>query len=179
MKVMEFSVLVTIILIVLVSILTLLYLLRNKIVIVGDLLLSFLFPIMLIFTLTAILFAGPFEFLAKSVLDVYGVTEQVKQADQPLKAVSEGIIGEIGKIFNPNSSTEQTPDKEKEQDQGLFRRLIYDPMVGIISGTLRAFTLLIGIMGMLLAFYLKVSISSVAEVAKLKSRVAQLEKKLL
>lgn len=167
---------VTIVLVVLVSILTLLYLLRNKIFIVGDLLLSFLFPIMLILTLTAILFAGPFEFIAKSVLDVYGVTEQVKQADQPLKAVSEGIIGEIGKIFNPNSETTQTAPKD--EDQGLFRRLIYDPMVGIISGTLRAFTLLIGIMGMLLAFYLKVSVSSVAEVAKLKSRVAELEKKL-
>ncbi len=176
MGVMEFSVFVTIVLIVLVSILTLVYLLRNRIFIVGNFMLSFLFPLMLIFTLTAILFAGPFEFIAKSVLDVYGVTEQVKQADQPLKAVSEGIIGEIGKIFNPNSETTQTP--AKDQDQGLFRRLIYDPLVGIISGGLRAFTLLIGIMGMLLAFYLKMSISSVAEVAALKSRVAQLEKKL-
>jgi hypothetical protein len=176
MKVMEFSVLVTILLVVLVSILMLLYLLRNKIFIVGNFMLSFLFPIMLVLTLTAILFAGPFEFIAKSVLDVYGVTEQVKQADQPLKAVSEGIIGEIGKIFNPNSETPQTP--VADQDQGLFRRLIYDPLVGIISGTLRAFTLLIGIMGMLLAFYLKMSISSVAEVAKLKSRLAELEKKL-
>lgn len=148
-----------------------LFLFYKKVIFVSMNLITVMFAISAIGLLSALFIPGIYESFSRNAFNENFFGVQLQNADSALNAIANvpgGIINSIENIFNPDNSTN---DYE-------FNSELYSSFIGLITGMIRIFVLIIASIGLVMSTYLRYTFTGIREAARLEKRVKELEHKL-
>jgi hypothetical protein len=174
---------ITISILIALGVITLIYLLRRKIVVLTDLFLKFGYPILAIVLLIFLFLPNQITSLVDMGLkqtDLYisivDFDHQLQSAgDLPQTAVDSffNLIDKNGKLF-PN----RTMADKKQPEVGLLESKLYPVILNSCVFLIRTVVIVLSLAGLIMIVYMSFSVESISEVERLKARVAHLEAKL-
>jgi len=157
--------------------LTAIFLLRSKITWALSLLLRLAFPFLLLLALSVIFLPSIYKWIADFSLKQAGTLQSIQNFDDrlmPILEAPENLVEDLQDLFNIG-------DEDQDEDtveEGLLEEELYPQLVNTISIIFRVVVIAISIVGMVGIIYVSYSIEGVAEVERLKMKLASLEHRL-
>lgn len=155
---------------------TLLFVLRTKIILAMHYLLYVLFFVCAGLILSALFLPNVYTQVASNSLETAGTLTTVRSFDQGIQNISnvpqniwEGIQNLFGQKADSTTKTETGP---LEQD-------LYPQLVSSVGGIFRIVALIIGTIGLVIILYMSYATTGAVESVKLKKDIAELRHKIL
>lgn len=165
---------ITLIFLLLLALLSLIYMLRSKLMSVLALLIKISFPVCAAIMLSALFIPQLFSTIADSALKANGTYQSIIEADKSLDSIinlPSNIFNSLGNLFGDNSPTDQSTKSFLEQG-------VYPGLVDLIAGIIRVAALAVSIIGMIATIYISYSFEGAFVTSSLKKKVADLENKI-
>lgn len=188
---------IIIIICIILFLLTVILLIKNKLVRLLAASLHITFYILLVITLLSLFIPVIFTKTAEFTLTQMGTLQSIQQIDKAtsinnLIEPTEGVIDEVNSLigwFNENFNINKESDSEtstdnsfieiKKEDQGLLEQNLYPALVSLFATIFQFLIITVSISGMILIIYASYATSSITELQKLQSRVEELELRIV
>lgn len=158
------------------ALLAVLFFLKFRIVRAMHWLLQIAFPVLLILGLSALFLPQIYDSLADSSLRTVGVFTRVQELDHSISNVSnlpQNVWEQIQKLFNGQSNSQSNSNQP-----GYLETQLYPTFVSGVQLVYRAIVILLTTLGMCAIVYLSYTTSSLSEVAKLRAKYHELERRI-